>query len=65
MLVAEARRVLLGTLQRPGAGPPNEDAPPHESAADRLGELREWAASALCHLRYGHSTVLFADRRSQ
>ena len=46
VLVAEARRVLLGTLQRLGTALPDQDAQaPDKAAADRLRELREWCAS--------------------
>ena len=52
LLVVEARRVLLGTLQRLGTGVPDK------AAADRLRELREWSASALCRLRSGFFAAL-------
>ena len=58
MLVAEARRVLLGTLQRLGTALPDQDAQaPDKAAADRLRELREWCASALCRLRSGFLVI--------
>ena len=58
MLVAEARRVLLEALRKLGAGLPDQDALGHGNAAERLRDLREWSASALCRLRFGCTDIL-------